>query len=912
MRFKRWSKLPIIFSMRKVIFIFIAIVATSLNINAQERKVSGRVIDEFSQPIDGVQIINSVGDGNVISDRNGCFAIKVSKETKILSIICSGYVSVEIEIGESDDLGVITMKLLPRMLPDVNVQTQVVTKLTQPVSVSKISAAEIEERLGTREFPEILQQTPGIHANKQGGGWGDSEIWMRGFDNTNVAIMVNGIPVNDMENNTVYWSNWAGLSDVTKEIQAQRGVGATIVSSPSIGGTINIVTKGLEAKKGGSVIVEMGNDCYNKELISYSTGMMSNGLSMTFLLGRSSGNGYIQGTDFKMYNYFVNISKKITESHQLSITAFGAPQQHYMRSYALTNSQWEYVRTHYSGFSHWSRYNPDYGFDNNKRQSNDYNVYYKPQVSFNHIWEISSKTSLSTTLYGSWGRGTTNSGESNSSIYSEESWYGAIDGVLNLTFRNTDGLIDYGMIENINASSSNGSELVMTQLRTKIDWYGLLSSFKTSIGDHIGFFGGIDARYYKGAHTNILVDLLGGEYYIDSARRNVDLQNNPNANDAWQSAHLGIGDVVHRDYDGLVYHEGVFGQLEYVNNAFHAFASGTINYKNYRRYDRMYYEESQSRSEMIGFLEGSAKIGAVYELGEFGNFYANAGYLTRAPQFKNGVFMSVNNSNIINLNAKNEKSGTAEVGYNFSNKYINMYVDVYYTEWIDKAMIKKGKMNNGKQYYMNMTGVGSRHLGAEVEVKFVPMRWIEIRGMASLGNWIWISDSVKGYAYDLYGQAVTQEGFSTIPGAENHAWAIINMKGVHIGGSAQTTAALDITFIPFDGLRIGGGYTYYDRNYAYYSISGSSLSLGKTMNVSEAWRIPASGVFDTRASYTLPFKKAKLTVAAQIHNVLNNYYVEKAWNPYNVGTQVSEVNKDDVYMFYSFGRIWSIRLKYEF
>ena len=104
-----------------------------------------------------------------------------------------------------------------------------------------------------------------------------------------------------------------------------------------------------------------------------------------------------------------------------------------------------------------------------------------------------------------------------------------------------------------------------------------------------------------------------------------------------------------------------FGQLEYVNNAFHAFASGTINYKNYRRYDRMYYEESQSRSEMIGFLEGSAKIGAVYELGEFGNFYANAGYLTRAPQFKNGVFMSVNNSNIINLNAKNEKSGTAEV-----------------------------------------------------------------------------------------------------------------------------------------------------------------------------------------------------------------------------------------------------------
>ncbi len=59
----------------------------------------------------------------------------------------------------------------------------------------------------------------------------------------------------------VYWSNWAGLSDVTRSMQTQRGLGASKVSSPSVGGTINvIVTRTTDQKKGGSVSYGIGND----------------------------------------------------------------------------------------------------------------------------------------------------------------------------------------------------------------------------------------------------------------------------------------------------------------------------------------------------------------------------------------------------------------------------------------------------------------------------------------------------------------------------------------------------------------------------------------------------------------------------------------------------------------------------
>lgn len=56
----------------------------------------------------------------------------------------------------------------------------------------------------------------------------------------------------------IYWSNWAGLSDVTRSMQVQRGLGASKVAAPSVGGSINIVTNTIDANKGGFVSYGMG------------------------------------------------------------------------------------------------------------------------------------------------------------------------------------------------------------------------------------------------------------------------------------------------------------------------------------------------------------------------------------------------------------------------------------------------------------------------------------------------------------------------------------------------------------------------------------------------------------------------------------------------------------------------------
>ena len=39
-----------------------------------------------------------------------------------------------------------------------------------------------------------------IRDSRESGGYGDSRINMRGFDSSNLGVLINGVPINGMEN----------------------------------------------------------------------------------------------------------------------------------------------------------------------------------------------------------------------------------------------------------------------------------------------------------------------------------------------------------------------------------------------------------------------------------------------------------------------------------------------------------------------------------------------------------------------------------------------------------------------------------------------------------------------------------------------------------------------------------------
>ncbi|WP_298642964.1 TonB-dependent receptor [uncultured Prevotella sp.] len=885
----------------------LAIVGTASAV--AQSTLRGKVVDaETGEPLIGATV--SVGGINAATDIDGVFVVKGVKPDAPVSIQYIGFKTKTVKASPRSrgELGTVRLETDGRTLSDVIVTSQIAVARKTPVAVSSVPMSFIEEKIGTQEFPEILKSTPGVHANKEGGGYGDSEIYMRGFDNTNIAVMVNGVPMNDMENQKVYWSNWAGLTDVTRTMQTQRGLGASKVSAPSVGGTINIITKGLDAKKGGSIYYGMGNDNMNKVMFTVSTGMSKSGWAMTLLGSKTWGDGYAQGTDFKGYTYFVNISKRINEQHQLSFTAFGAPQEHYQRKGALTLADWKMTEQVWGVQNH--KYNSSYGFDKNgQRRTAEYNVYHKPQLSLNHQWQINDKSSLSTVLYMSIGRGYGYSGQGNSTYgYSYTDWYGANYGTLQTKFRNADGTFNYGMIQDINEQSEHGSMLVMGKLKNYHNWYGLVSTYNTKIGKDFDFYGGVDFRAYKGVHTNEILDLYNGKYYIDSSRQNAKAVNNVNAsNPDWVNEKLGVGDVMYRDYDGHVVQEGAFFQTEYTKSDLSAFIAGSLSNTSYWRYDRLYYDKKHAESKTKSYIGFTVKGGANYNFNEHHNVFFNAGYISRAPMFNN-VFLTYTSSNVTNPDAKNEKVLSFEVGYGYRLKWLQVDLNAYWTKWMDKSMAKQ--LSVGAQQtdgYINMAGLDARHQGIELEVKASPLYWLDLNGMFSIGDWQWDSNA-KGYIYDANGQPLDKDGnVASAPLAEDHYFAGIALKGIRVGGSAQTTAALGATVKIGKQIRIGADWTLYARNYAYYQVSSSNLTPGKTTTVADPWKAPTASQFDLNASYKFKLAGLNATISGNVNNLFDYQYLGKVWNP-----RSGAANKDNIYGFYAFGRTFSTRLKVNF
>ena len=719
-------------------------------------------------------------------------------------------------------------------------------------------------------------------------------------------MMVNGVPMNGMENNKVYWSNWSGLSDVTRSIQVQRGLGAAKVASPAVGGSINIITKTTEAKKGGSVSYAMGNDGYNKILFNLSSGLSKDGWAFSLLGAKTWGDGYIQGTEFEGYTWFVSIAKRFNDNHQLSLTAFGAPQWHNQRSNqnGLSIKEWQRVKQ-YMGEDSPYKYNSTFGYRHGQSYNSSRNSYHKPQISLNHLWQIDQKSSLSTALYVSIGRGDGYRGTGDSTY--ANSWYGSTNGLVNTQFRRPDGTFDYDAVETMNAESTNGSKMVMSKMMNNHLWYGLLSTYTTKFGENFDFYGGIDFRYYKGLHQDILTDLFGGTYFIDSYnRKNVTAENNPavGGNSAYINQKLNVGDVLRRDYDGFVMYEGVFAQLEYNQDKLSAFISGGASNTGYWRYDRMYYSKDKAKSSTKNYLGGNIKGGANYNLTENHNVFVNAGYINRAPMFDTS-FINSQTSHDRNPDAKNEKIMSFELGYGYRSRFFTANLNGYYTRWMDKALYDSGTTADGLRWAMNMTGANADHWGVEFDFVAKPLNWLDITGMFSWGDWRW-GGVASGYLFDSQGQMLQNtrgDVVTDMANAEQYQYKI-DMDNVSVGGSAQTTAALGLGVRPMKGLRLGVDWNFFSRNFADYDINANVATQNEPYVIGSPWKIPSYSTFDLSAGYTFDFGKIRATLSGNVNNVLDQEYIARdgSTHDWESATRV----------LYGFGRTYSVRLKFNF
>ena len=190
-------------------FLIVALMLVSLASFGQS-KVTGILVDaNTNEALIGASV---VVDGTTIGTAtalDGSFNIVVPSGEQKLIFSYVGYLEQikDLSVTGDLDLGKIALEADAVNLNEVRVVASVAIRRETPVALSTIKPQQIAEKLGTQEYPEILKSTPGVYVTKQGGGFGDSRINIRGFDQRNTATMINGVPVNDMENGWVYWSN---------------------------------------------------------------------------------------------------------------------------------------------------------------------------------------------------------------------------------------------------------------------------------------------------------------------------------------------------------------------------------------------------------------------------------------------------------------------------------------------------------------------------------------------------------------------------------------------------------------------------------------------------------------------------------------------------------------------------------
>ena len=794
-----------------------------------------------------------------------------------------------------------------------------------PVAVSTISPSDIALKVGNLEFPEIMNTTPGVYATKQGGGYGDSRISLRGFDQTNTSFLINGQPVNDMDNGRLFWSNWQGLTDVASGIQIQRGLGASKLAVPSVGGTISIFTKAADMKEGGSFTQAAGNDGYFKSSAVYNTGVNDKGWATSLLLSRWIGNGYINQTQGEGWNYFASVGYAPKGSdHSLNFTFLGAGQWHHQRDVWVSIRDYQHF-TADNGFKGDGgdinrRWNSNGGTLDGEEFSMRRNFYNKPLATLNWDWEINSTWKLVSSFYGSAGRGGGTGPRGNN-------FRAAASDILPFRkdlyehyiedgrgSRNADGTIDYDAVvaanqnntsgytgaisdfagqrigsNGFNDSNVNREILIRRASMNSHNWIGAISNLEGQFGK-VRTSIGIDLRQYKGFHYRALNNLMGLDGYYSTGNDNSAGQIINTTINASPFNNTGLTGPKIAYYNvGNVGWAGVNGLVEYnEDNLYNLVLQGGVSNQSFQRED-YFAQPANPISDTQNSFGGYVKGGANYNLNDASNFFFNAGFISRQAQF-DAVFPNFQNT--INEDLENEEIISFELGYGYTLNNLRINVNAYSTTWGNRFQTVSLSNAQGVDGTAQFRNIDVRHNGLEIEADYLATDKLRLKAMTSFGDWRYTKD-FTATLFDDNNQSIGE--------------GTLYLEGAKVGDAAQTTAYFTADYTVAKGASIDLGLRLVDGLYADFSIVDEEFYAPENRG---AVKLPSYGLIDLGATYRMN----GFTFRLNVNNLANTVYIAESntsihaedgdatWNGINTANSV----------WFGFGRTWNASLRYNF
>ncbi|MCS6906007.1 MAG: carboxypeptidase-like regulatory domain-containing protein [Bacteroidia bacterium] len=905
--------------------------------------------------------IISAGEGKATqTNLEGEYELTLPAGTYQIKVTYVGYndLTKEITIAEAETLS-LNFELTNITTEVVEIVSDYAQVRKTPVAFSTLETRQIQEELGGRDLSMLMNNTPGVYATEQGGGLGDSRINIRGFDQRNIAVLVDGVPVNDMENGWVYWSNWAGLADITQSMQVQRGLGATKLAVASVGGTTNIITKGIESKMGGTVRQEVGNNGYLKTGISYNSGLLKGGWGFAIAGTYFQQDGWVDQTWAKGGSYFFKIQKN-WKRHILFFSVNAAPQEHGQRVTRLPVYEYDTAFARSIGIAipapirfvqgtdiiyiprqrpAGRRYNPHWGHLNGKPQTERINYYHKPLFNLSHSWTVTDRLTLSNVVYLSlgWGGGT----RLNTAINADP-----FTGQLNLQAAfdaNRKPLPGINPDPVYSRTEFKSSRILQSSINNHV-WAGFLSTGVYKLNRKVTITTGIDMRYFVGQHYRELYDLLGGDYFVETfnAQNLTGNAMQPRGRGNEQFAMKRKGDKLNYYWDGRVMWGGLFGQVEWSKDNWSIFATATAALTGYQRIDYFLPKDVVLKDTILRnalawgdtlFVSEGPEGKKIFQFKRFGDTrtYTGKAYHINSPEARTAQ-----------SDWKLFPGATLKTGANYNiDNHHNVYMNVGYLSIAPRFSNVLGAQNRffdtpNQTIYALEIGAGARYrywaanlngyytiwrnkppdfqptirIGDETYTYNVTMesihRGVELDGKVNILGLLGVKkqeleiDGVVSIGDWYYNSA--QNLYLTDEGGRVVDTVYFSAKGVHVGDAAQHQFVIGLRYAPIKRAFIKFRYTYFDKNFSNFD---PFLLTGERAN-RESWQIPAYGILNFHAGYSFKIDKYFLSLSGNILNVLDTVFISDAQNGDTglTGTPIT------VYM--GVGRRWNITLKISF
>jgi len=906
--------------------------------------VSGAVLNSSNgNPIAGANIIVDDGESGAAADEDGKFTIEDVSQGASITASAIGFESLTLYADQSE----LSFELTPTAV-EMSALEVLASRASEKTAVaySDVSKDELALRLGSQDIPLAMNLIPNVYATNQGGGAGDARINVRGFNQRNVAIMINGIPVNDMENGWVYWSNWDGLADATSSIQMQKGLSAQNLATPSIGGSMNIITDAAAQDRGGSFKQEVGAWGFLKSTLSYNSGLiLDDKLALSATVVRKTGDGYYTGTWTDAWAYYFGGTYNLNDKHKLQFYALGAPQRHGQNLYRLniaaldrefaegledynadvteveecgrdcsgTGSSVSNEAAALLGDQQWQMYTEYTGKRHEDNLINEReNFFHKPQVALNHYFNINEKTNLVSSVYWSGGMG------GGTGTWGSMEW----------DYSNYQRVVDYDATITLN-DSLKASAGILRNSNNRQTTIGLLSKLNYDVSSDLKAQVGLDYRTARIYHVKTIRDLLGGDYFVNNDLELADADEiSEHSSDHGQA---GLGDPVDYNYTNYVNWLGLFGQVEYSLNAMKAYAMAgatTVKYthwnhfKDASNYDYSYVQAKDASG--LDFVEGlgdskgghvndlyieadpittfQIKGGVLYELGNALSFlnalpvvgkiydesdvWFNFGLIDKAPIFDQ-VISDVDGT--MSTDPINEKFVAFEFGLNTSSNDGKLAgkLNVYNTSWNDRIETRTVLNDEGDQDIIYLSGINQVHTGIETEFAAQINDMFRLDIGVGYGSWRYIDDAVGTYR--------GSDGAS-----QSYSYALKDLK---VGDAPQASVNIGLTAAPVEGSAIQLSYRRYELYYSDWEPTSREFSEGENPDRTLSWKVPGYGIFDLNASYDLPFEYggAKASVVLNVRNLLDEVYVQYAtdnsrYNAYPFRVNSHTANSAEVFL----------------